>query len=167
MLSALGDGDFSMACRTAEDMMATISSIPLEYVRAIGSPLLQQLAGVGHMLATLASRQKLSHNDHKQCRIVLASIVGFLSNFTERNGTAATEHQRLTNCLEEACARSARAASQQAEHSSTLEIFTWPEEMETMFSELASFSTLTSDQELFSMNLTGSLSWPYEQRAYS
>ncbi|KAG9959409.1 hypothetical protein KCU61_g7450, partial [Aureobasidium melanogenum] len=56
MLSALGDGDFSMACRTAEDMMATISSIPLEYVRAIGSPLLQQLAGVGHMLATLASK---------------------------------------------------------------------------------------------------------------
>lgn len=161
MLSALGDKDFSVACRTAEDMITTISSIPLEYVRAIGSPLLQQLAGVGHMLATLASKQKLTQNDHEQCLVVLASIIKFLSKFTERNSTAATEHQRLTGRLREASARTARAASYETEHSP----LTWSEEMKTMFSELASFSTLTNDQALFSMNLTGSLSWSSEPNA--
>lgn len=165
MLSALGDGDLTMACRTAEDMMTTINSIPMEYIRAIGSPLLQQLAGVGHMLATLESKQRLTENDHERCRVVLAFIVRFLSIFTERNGTAATEHQRLTRCLEEACARVTRAASHEAGHSSILGTLTWSEDMETMFSELASFSTLANDQDVFFMDLTSSLPWPYKPNA--
>ncbi|KAK6002821.1 hypothetical protein QM012_001571 [Aureobasidium pullulans] len=166
MLTALGDEDFSMACRTAEDMMTTISSIPVEYIRAIGSPLHQQLAGVGHMLATLVRKQNLSQTDHEQCHVVLASIIAFLSTFADRNGKAATEHQRLTNCLREACVPVERAACQQAEHSSELETFTWSEDMETVFSELASFSESTNEGELFFMNLT-SLSWPYQPCAHS
>ncbi|KAF6802346.1 C6 transcription factor [Colletotrichum sojae] len=52
--SVSGRADLDSACRTARDMMESMESIPLEYIRAVGSPLIQQLAGVGHMLVSVA-----------------------------------------------------------------------------------------------------------------
>ncbi|KAI9155568.1 L-amino acid amidase [Paramyrothecium foliicola] len=67
MISTLGDGDFQSAGQTAAEMMTTVSAIPIEYIRAIGSPLLQQVAGVGHMLARVASTQELSQSHQAEC----------------------------------------------------------------------------------------------------
>jgi hypothetical protein len=88
-------------CQAACDMMASMSSIPHEYIRATGSPLLQQLAGVGHMLLSTAKKDEATSSHYDGFRETIDLIVDFLTRFSEFSQLAADAKSRLCTGLEE------------------------------------------------------------------
>ncbi|KAK1974313.1 hypothetical protein LZ30DRAFT_416098 [Colletotrichum cereale] len=48
---------FEEACEAALELIHEITSVPVEYLRAIGYPMLQELAGVAHLLSSFITRQ--------------------------------------------------------------------------------------------------------------
>ncbi|KAH8734245.1 hypothetical protein BGZ61DRAFT_559795 [Ilyonectria robusta] len=94
--SLTGEDSSATACQTARDMMDNMNSIPLEYIRATGSPLLQQLAGVGHMLLVVAKKQMPSHEEYLMLRDVSNSIIGFLTRFGEYSKLATVAQRKLS-----------------------------------------------------------------------
>lgn len=103
MITALSNGNDSLvtAFQTAQDMMENMNSVPQEYIRATGSPLLQQLAGVGHMLSGVTRKHVLSPEDYAVLRDVLVSIIEFLTRFSEYSKLAVTAHAKLSAQLKE------------------------------------------------------------------
>ncbi|CAG9946871.1 unnamed protein product [Clonostachys rosea f. rosea IK726] len=160
MISISGESNFHSACQTAHDMVASVSTIPIEYIRAIGSPLLQQLAGVGHMLAGVASKHQFSHADREQFRLVLTSMIQFLSQLKAHNSTAATEELRLTAHLSEADRNwsLANAGTQVLDDGATYDNLAWPDHLQNLVEEMS------DDRLFFSMHLERSLAWPFEPR---
>lgn len=156
MIWTILQGDFESACQRADDMITTIKAIPIEYVRAIGSPLLLQLAGVGHMLAGVASKRELSQEHQTRCRALIETIIQYLSTHTGQNSTATTEGQRLRSRLEEA--RLAAASSADVVDEPGLvgySPFDWTDNVEGLSADL---------HDLFSTHMARSLTWPYEPR---
>lgn len=94
------EASIQSACQTAQRMIASMSTIPPEYVRAIGSPLLRKLAGVGHILSSVASKQELSGQDYLQLRNVLLSMADFLHSLKGCNETAEGQALRLGRNVE-------------------------------------------------------------------
>ncbi|KAH6689740.1 hypothetical protein F5X68DRAFT_74473 [Plectosphaerella plurivora] len=73
------DLTFVNASRAAMDLIEEMSLIPVDYLRAIGSPMLQELAGVGHMLSSFIGRQ-LHPVDYQRLRRVIEAMALFLTN---------------------------------------------------------------------------------------
>ncbi|CAG7556360.1 unnamed protein product [Fusarium equiseti] len=86
-------------CQAARDTMASMSSIPHEYIRATGSPLLQQLAGVGHMLLSTAKKDEATISHYDGFRETIDLIVDFLTRFSEFSQLAADAKSRLCTGL--------------------------------------------------------------------
>ncbi|KAK5050911.1 hypothetical protein LTR84_003470 [Exophiala bonariae] len=78
LTSLSDDHDLGSICDTAQEMIDSMRRIPPEYMRACGATLLQQLAGVGHMLCIVAAKEKLSTFFLQKLRLILGSIVDFL-----------------------------------------------------------------------------------------
>ena len=96
ILSISDDASLASVFQTARYMMEKMNEIPREYIRAVGSPLLQQLAGVGHMLVGVARKHDFSHEDYIELRAVLMSMIDFLAQFNKHyTKTATTAQQRL------------------------------------------------------------------------
>jgi hypothetical protein len=76
-------------------------AIPLEYIRAIGSPLIQQLAGVGHIVIRLAKKHQLLHEDYDQIIQVVRAIIGLLDLLATQSMIASSTRDRLANLLAE------------------------------------------------------------------
>ena len=93
------EGGPQPACEMACQMMESIGSIPLEYVRALGLPFLQQLAGVGYMLVGVAHKYELSHVEYDRLRDVVTTIIQFLERLTDHNHVAANTVKRLVKRL--------------------------------------------------------------------
>ncbi|ROT42010.1 hypothetical protein SODALDRAFT_5197 [Sodiomyces alkalinus F11] len=64
------DVKFRDACRAATELIEDMSQTPVDYLRAIGSPMLQELAGVGHMLTSFIGRQ-LHPTEYQHLREVM------------------------------------------------------------------------------------------------
>jgi hypothetical protein len=152
MISSIsGENSLQTACQTANDMMANMRTIPLEYLRAIGSPLIQQLAGVGHILMGVASKQRLSAAEYSPLRDVLTSIITFLARLKEYNNTAATAENRLAAQLADLdvhistsppdVAFSGRTSSEDGP------LFSWSPYLDQIFSDP------NSNRDVFSANL--------------
>lgn len=156
MISISGDSDFHSACQTAQDMITSMDTIPIEYIRAVGSPLLQQLAGVGHMLAGLASKQQLSKEEQEQFQHVLASVIRFLSQLAQHSSTAATEKRRLASRLAEVSQRSRTTTPEMGTIES--DILFWQAGLDGPFADLS------DDRSFFSTHLAKSLTWPYDPK---
>jgi hypothetical protein len=121
---------------------------------------LQQLAGVGHMLAGVASKHQFSHADREQFRLVLTSMIQFLSQLKAHNSTAATEELRLTAHLSEADRNwsLANAGTQVLDDGATYDNLAWPDHLQNLVEEMS------DDRLFFSMHLERSLAWPFEPR---
>jgi hypothetical protein len=76
-------------------MMANMNSIPHEYIRATGSPLLQQLAGVGHMLISTAKKEEIIGLHYTDFKDAVTLIVDFLTRSEEFSKFAANAKTRL------------------------------------------------------------------------
>ncbi|KAL2824388.1 hypothetical protein BDW59DRAFT_162495 [Aspergillus cavernicola] len=96
-----GDDDPLLACRVAGDLITSIKEIPLEYIRATGSPLIQQVAGVGHILVGVARKHQLPPDDYVQIRQVICSIIGILELLAGQSNIATSTRDRLVGLLSE------------------------------------------------------------------
>ncbi|KAL4945263.1 hypothetical protein BDV06DRAFT_219518 [Aspergillus oleicola] len=96
-----GDDDPLLACSVAGDLVTSIIAIPIEYIRATGSPLIQQLAGVGHILVGIARKHPLQEVHFAQTKHVLLSIIGLLELFAGQSGIAGSIRERLSKLLVE------------------------------------------------------------------
>ncbi|KAL4960011.1 uncharacterized protein BDV14DRAFT_205124 [Aspergillus stella-maris] len=94
-----GDTDPLLACSVAGDLVTSIMAIPVEYIRATGSPLIQQLAGVGYILVGIARKHSLQEIHFVQIKHVLQSIIGLLAVFAGQSGIAGSIRERLSRSL--------------------------------------------------------------------
>jgi hypothetical protein len=101
MVSLASHQDIQVACQAAQGMMQNMNSIPHEYIRATGSPLLQQLAGVGHMLLSTAKKSTFTSLHYSTFRDTMSLIMDFLARFGELNKLAVTANKRLSKEMED------------------------------------------------------------------
>ncbi|KAI1778579.1 hypothetical protein F4818DRAFT_304818 [Hypoxylon cercidicola] len=163
MISSISGGNsIHSACETANDMISNLNAIPLEYVRAIGSPLVQQLAGVGHILVAVATRHRPSLDDYGLIKSVLTSIIEFLAQLKDYNKTASVAEGRLTNQLaglDQAMlpnGTSDEIANGEAT-STDAEVFSWSPFLDKVFPDASGGSS-----DIFSANLQAAFAWPYQ-----
>ncbi|OLN87638.1 hypothetical protein CCHL11_05617 [Colletotrichum chlorophyti] len=85
---------FEDACGAALELIHEITLVPVEYLRAIGYPMLQELAGVGHLLSSFTARQLLPWQYYK-LREVMTSMATFLQNLAPSLPSASQAGTRL------------------------------------------------------------------------
>lgn len=154
MLSTVSEeNNLHAACKTAQEMMQNMEAIPLEYIRAGGSPLVQQLAGVGHMLIGVSIKHNLSQSDYDSFKGVLTSMIDFLERLEKYSNVAVAAKQRLISRLTDVDRRA--SASSQEITSETGPQLAWPPFSETMLNE-------GQDGDIFSTALLNSFTWPYD-----
>ncbi|KAL3468946.1 hypothetical protein BJX99DRAFT_265661 [Aspergillus californicus] len=101
LLSCVSGDDPGVACRVARDLVMSIKAVPLEYIRATGSPLIQQLAGVGHVLVGIARKHSLAAEEYVQITQVTHSIIGLLELLAGQSNVTSATRDRLTILLAE------------------------------------------------------------------
>ncbi|KAF4973438.1 hypothetical protein FSARC_263 [Fusarium sarcochroum] len=157
MASVASHQGTQIACQAARDMMLNMSSIPHEYIRATGSPLLQQLAGVGYMLLSVARRDVAIYAQYSMFKEVMQLIVEFLTRFSKFSKLAAAAKEKL-------CAELADF-EKQSNSSGTYEAIeaSMPDDGD-IFEPSVYFDTFTFDgdaggQDFLSANLLRSFAW--------
>ncbi|KAL2803116.1 hypothetical protein BJX63DRAFT_437224 [Aspergillus granulosus] len=102
LLSCMSSDDNPLlACKVASDLINSIMGIPLEYIRATGSPLIQQLAGVGHILIGIGKKHQLPQEHYTQITQVIHSILSLLELLAAQSIVASSTRDRLRNLLSE------------------------------------------------------------------
>jgi hypothetical protein len=79
MLFASGGGTIEERCKIASEVVDAFMRIPVAYLRAISSPLLHHLAGIGAILGSVLE-EPLSDIAYQQVRVVLLSLAQLLEN---------------------------------------------------------------------------------------
>lgn len=65
-------------CQVADDFIQRLATVPVAYLRAISSPLLHHLAGIGSILGSVFE-DRLSERDYLRVRAVLISMIDILA----------------------------------------------------------------------------------------
>lgn len=99
MLFASGGGTIEERCRIASEVVDAFTRIPVAYLRAISSPLLHHLAGIGAILGSVLE-EPLSDIAYQQVRVVLLSLAQLLENL-DHGIHSAISAQRLRNLVEQ------------------------------------------------------------------
>ena len=89
----------SQKCTIANELLDGLSKVPASFMRAISSPLLYHLAGIGSVLGSAMIENPLSEADYLQVRTALlgiADLLARLENTTSRNVGA---NSRLRNLI--------------------------------------------------------------------
>ena len=81
-------------CQIADDFIHRLSTVPIAYLRAISSPLLHHLAGIGSILGSVFE-DRLSERDYLLVRAVLISMIGILARLEGRLHFPAGASERL------------------------------------------------------------------------
>jgi hypothetical protein len=79
MLFAAEDATVEQRCRVASELLQAFSDVPVVYLRAISSPLLHHLAGIGSILGSIFENG-LPESAYQQIRTVLLSLVRLLAD---------------------------------------------------------------------------------------
>ncbi|PQE04749.1 Transcription factor protein [Rutstroemia sp. NJR-2017a BBW] len=79
MLFAAEDATVEQRCRVASELLQAFSDVPVVYLRAISSPLLHHLAGIGSILGSVFEHG-LPESAYQQIRTVLLSLVRLLAD---------------------------------------------------------------------------------------
>ena len=79
MLFASGGGTVEERCKIASEVVDAFMRIPVAYLRAISSPLLHHLAGIGAILGSVLE-EPLGDIAYQQVRVVLLSLAQLLEN---------------------------------------------------------------------------------------
>lgn len=97
MLFASGGGTIEERCKIASDVVDAFMRIPVAYLRAISSPLLHHLAGIGTILGSVLE-EPLSDIGYQQVRVVLLSLAQLLENL-DHGIHSAINAQRLRDLV--------------------------------------------------------------------
>ncbi|KAF7558410.1 hypothetical protein G7046_g5737 [Stylonectria norvegica] len=162
ILSISGEASLPSACETARYMMEKMDEIPLEYIRAVGSPLLQQLAGVGYMLVGVAKKHSISQKEYAELRGVLITIIHFLMRFNEYSKVAKSAQERLSSQVAE-LDDSAKTA---LEEDGTVQTDSGAERLD--WSSFLDIAELDYNEEngFWSTNLLRSFTWPHPPKEF-
>ena len=79
ILFASGGGSIEERCKIASEVVDAFTQIPVAYLRAISSPLIYHLAGIGAILGSIFE-EPVSEIAYQQVRIVLLSLAQLLEN---------------------------------------------------------------------------------------
>ncbi|KZL68104.1 C6 transcription factor [Colletotrichum tofieldiae] len=85
---------FEDACGAALELIHEITAVPVEYLRAIGYPMLQELAGVAHLLSSFITRQLFDWQYYK-LREVMTSMATFLQSLAPSLPSASQAGARI------------------------------------------------------------------------
>lgn len=85
------DATVDEKCEIVNSLLLSFSRIPIEYLRAISTPLLYHLAGIGTILGPVFKRP-LSNSTYQQVRSVLLALADFLADL-ETGLSSATNRQ--------------------------------------------------------------------------
>ena len=77
MLFASGGGSIEERCKIASEVVDAFTRIPATYLRAISSPLLHHLAGIGSILGSVFE-EPISEVAYEQVRVVLLALAQLL-----------------------------------------------------------------------------------------
>ncbi|KIW10315.1 hypothetical protein PV08_11277 [Exophiala spinifera] len=94
------DTTFHEACRTALELIEEISSIPMEYMRAMGLAMIQELSGLGHILSSFIKKE-LPRSDYQHLRMVMVCMAELLENLATSIPAAAWVCNRLREYVEQ------------------------------------------------------------------
>ncbi|KAK5049426.1 hypothetical protein LTR84_004355 [Exophiala bonariae] len=97
MLFASAGGTIEERCKIASEVVDAFMRIPVAYLRAISSPLLHHLAGIGAILGSVLE-EPLSDIAYQQVRVVLLSIAQLLENL-DHGIHSAINAQRLRDLV--------------------------------------------------------------------
>ena len=97
MLFASGGGNIEDRCKIASEVIDAFTRIPVTYLRAISSPLLHHLAGIGSILGSVFE-EPMSELAYEQVRVVLLALAQLLENL-ERGIHATKSAQRLRDLV--------------------------------------------------------------------
>jgi len=79
ILFASGSGTIEERCKIASEVVDAFTRIPIAYLRAISSPLIYHLAGIGAILGSIFE-EPVSEIAYQQVRVVLLSLAQLLEN---------------------------------------------------------------------------------------
>lgn len=97
MLFTSGGASIEERCKIASDVIEAFTRIPVAYLRAISSPLLHHLAGIGSILGSIFE-EPISESAYEQVRIVLLALAQLLENM-EHGVRSTTSAQRLRDLV--------------------------------------------------------------------
>lgn len=95
MLFASGGGTIEERCKIASEVVDAFTRIPTAYLRAISSPLLHHLAGIGTILGSVFE-EPISDIAYEQVRVVLLSLAQLLENLDHGIHSAVSAHRLRT-----------------------------------------------------------------------
>jgi hypothetical protein len=133
MLFASGGGSIEERCKIASEVIDAFTQIPVTYLRAISSPLLHHLAGIGSILGTVFE-ESISELAYEQVRVVLLALAQLLENL-EYGIYSTKSAQRLRDLVAQidGYMDSQRDQSRHIPPQSTHEIFEeWPWNLDFM-----------------------------------
>ena len=82
MLFASGGGSIEERCKIASEVIDAFTRIPATYLRAISSPLLHHLAGIGSILGSVFE-EPITEHAYEQIRVVLLALAQLLENLDD------------------------------------------------------------------------------------
>lgn len=97
MLFASGGGSIEERCKIASEVIDAFTRTPATYLRAISSPLLHHLTGIGSILGSVFE-EPISEIAYKQVRVVLLALAQLLENL-EHGIHSTTSAQRLRDLV--------------------------------------------------------------------
>ena len=88
MLLIEPDAEVTQKCVVATELLESFLRIPRDYLRAISTPLLHHIAGIGSLLGSVIERP-ISEDLYQQVRQILLNMAGLLSTMEHRLQQAA------------------------------------------------------------------------------
>lgn len=82
ILFASGGGSIEDRCKIASEVIDAFTRIPTAYLRAISSPLLHHLAGIGSILGSVFEGS-MSEQAYQEVRVVLLALAQLLENLED------------------------------------------------------------------------------------
>ena len=95
VIFSAGGAAIEQRCEIASDVVHAFMRIPVDYLRAISSPLLNHLAGIGAILGSVFG-EPLSESGYLQVRVVLLSLAQLLENLDHGAHSAASAERLRT-----------------------------------------------------------------------
>ncbi|KEF52026.1 uncharacterized protein A1O9_12016 [Exophiala aquamarina CBS 119918] len=163
MLTSLSDDhELDSICDTAQEMIESMRKIPSEYVRACGATLLQQVAGVGHLLCVVASKESHSTPSLHRLRDVLESITVFLEISKQHHEPLATAASRLREHLGTLEIDPDPAGTEMKHPSIEVGVPLVVDGADMWISELDDYGTVSGfGANIFPTTFLGDITWPF------
>ncbi|PVH84161.1 hypothetical protein DL98DRAFT_512566 [Cadophora sp. DSE1049] len=89
----------SQKCTIANELLDGFSKVPVSFLRAISSPLLYHLAGIGSILGSVMIESPLSESDYRQVRSSLLGIADLLARLENTISQNVGANARLRNLI--------------------------------------------------------------------